>query len=106
MFKSLSQIVGSLLTLIALLILPYIIGLNLASDEFFRNPEIIGSSNYKSNYKSDYKFSFSEALEPNSMEQSFSAFERDSLINFISYTLGLLILISVYSFVKYKIDKK
>lgn len=102
MFKSLSQIAGSLLTLIALLILPYIIGLNLASDEFFRNPEIIGSSDHKS----DYKFSFSEALEPNSMEQSFSTFERDSLIKFISYTLGLLILISVYSFVKYKIDKK
>jgi len=98
MFKGISQIIATVMTLLALLMLPYYVGLNVVSDGFSKSPEITANSAYNSNVLGISDLSFTE--------QNTNTFEINSLANYINYTFGFLALISVFSFVKYKISKK
>lgn len=85
------------MVLLLLLMIPYFIGVSIKSDDFSRTASILdtsaqsavvlGTSDYIGNANDIY-------------------FEAASITNFLYYFIGFLALISIGSFVKYKIIKK
>lgn len=96
MTKTISQLISSFMVLLLLLMIPYAVGVSIKSDNFSRTTDILETSAQSSAVlgASDY------------IGESSLRFESASIINFSYYFIGFLALISIGSFVKYKIVKK